>query len=137
MIANTIEIDIEWGDCDPARIVFYPNYFAWFDKGTRHLFEAAGLSIKTLFDDYGVIGTPLVDAQAEFISPSRFGDCITVTSTIQEWRTKTLIVAHVIYNGAELAVRGREIRAWVAEHPEQPKKLRAIPIPEAIKQRFD
>ena len=27
-------VPIEWGDADPARIVFYPRYFAWFDAGT-------------------------------------------------------------------------------------------------------
>ena len=30
---------IEWGDCDPAGIVFYPRYFAIFDASTALLFE--------------------------------------------------------------------------------------------------
>jgi acyl-CoA thioesterase FadM len=25
------EILVAWGDCDPAGIVYYPNYFHWFD----------------------------------------------------------------------------------------------------------
>jgi len=27
-LQHSINIDIEWGDCDPARIVFYPDFFA-------------------------------------------------------------------------------------------------------------
>ena len=33
---------VEWGDCDPADIVFYPNYFRWFDAASWNLFEVAG-----------------------------------------------------------------------------------------------
>ena len=29
MLINRRTIRIEWGDCDPAGIVFYPRYFEW------------------------------------------------------------------------------------------------------------
>ena len=32
---------IEWGECDPAGIVFYPRFFAMFDNATTLLFSAA------------------------------------------------------------------------------------------------
>ena len=36
---------IEWGDCDPAGIVFYPRYFAMFDSCTTAMFsQALGMS---------------------------------------------------------------------------------------------
>jgi len=25
---------VEFGDCDPAQIVFYPNYFRWMDAAS-------------------------------------------------------------------------------------------------------
>ncbi len=34
MFSNTRTLRIEWGDCDPAGIVFYPRYFAMFDTST-------------------------------------------------------------------------------------------------------
>ncbi len=33
--------EIEFGDCDPAGIVYFPNYFRMFDASTAYLFEAA------------------------------------------------------------------------------------------------
>ena len=42
MLVNRRTVRIEWGDCDPAGIVFYPRYFAMFDASTSYLFEAAG-----------------------------------------------------------------------------------------------
>ena len=34
------EVTVEWGDCDPAGIVYYPSYFRWCDQATYRLFEA-------------------------------------------------------------------------------------------------
>ena len=42
MLVNRRTVRIEWGDCDPAGIVFYPRYFAMFDASTSFLFEAVG-----------------------------------------------------------------------------------------------
>ena len=88
MFKNTIKIPVEWGHCDPARIVFYPNYFFWFDQATRHLFDRAGFSYEVMLDEYKTVGLPLVDAHAEFLAPTRFGDEIEVTSHVSEWRRK-------------------------------------------------
>src|SRR5208282_2141370 len=69
MFVNRIRIRVEFGDCDPAKIVFYANYFRWFDQCTSALFRAAGLPLGELFKSYGVVGIPLVEARARFITP--------------------------------------------------------------------
>ena len=33
MLTNSRTVRIEWGDCDPAGIVFYPRYFAMIQTG--------------------------------------------------------------------------------------------------------
>ncbi len=137
MLKNRIEIEIEWGDCDPAGIVYYPNYFRWFNYGAHKLFGAAGLPVHEMFKDQGIVGVPLLDAKATFLSPVRFGDTITVTSEIAEWRNKSFVVMHEIHYADVLAVEGREIRAWVVVDKTRPKGLRAIPVPDEIKARFE
>ena len=42
---------IEWGDCDPARIVYNPRFFDWFDNATGGLFAAAGFHKSRLLAD--------------------------------------------------------------------------------------
>ena len=41
MLHNARKTRIEWSDCDPAGIIFYPRYFEIFDTGTTALFERA------------------------------------------------------------------------------------------------
>ena len=137
MLKYTLTIQISWGHCDPAKIVFYPNYFIWFDQSAHHLFDKAGANMGVLMDQYGVVGLPIVDAHAEFIYPSKYGDEIEVTSWISEWREKTLIVTHEIHNNGLLAVKGTEVRVWAKPHPDDPKRLQAQVIPDSIRASFD
>ena len=137
MLKYTLTIQISWGHCDPAKIVFYPNYFIWFDQSAHHLFDKAGANMGDLMDQYGVVGLPIVDAHAEFIYPSKYGDEIEVTSWISEWSEKTLIVTHEIHNNGLLAVKGTEVRVWAKPHPDDPKRLQAQVIPDSIRASFD
>ncbi len=130
------ERQVEWGDCDPAGIVFYPRYLAMFDANTAGLFASVGLPIPELIRKHGIVGMPLVDVQAKFYRPSRFGDCITIESWIEEWGRAKVIVGHRILRDEQLAVQGREIRVWVASDPEQETRMQARPIPQEVIDRF-
>ena len=59
MFVNRREVQIQWGDCDPANIVYYPRYFAMFDDSTSTLFEVAGFSKQDLVHKYGLVGIPM------------------------------------------------------------------------------
>ena len=137
MFKNTITIPIEWGDCDPAKIGFYPNYFVWFDHGTRPLFERAGVGYEVMLDEYKTVGLPLVDASAKFLSPSQFGDTLEITSHVSAWRRRTLVVTHEVSNAGTPAVLGEEIRVWASADPDTPGKLIAADIPKDFRARFD
>ena len=57
MLVNTRRLAIEWGDCDPAGIVFYPRYFAMFDASTAALFQRAlGMTKKAMLRHWGAFG---------------------------------------------------------------------------------
>jgi 4-hydroxybenzoyl-CoA thioesterase len=76
MFVNRRDVQIQWGDCDPANIVYYPRYFAMFDDSTSIMFEAAGYSKQDLIHKYGLVGIPMVDTRAKPMatgSPSKAG----------------------------------------------------------------
>ena len=133
----TMTVRVEWGDCDPARIVFYPNYFRWFDIACRHLFETVGGGWEQLFDAHGAVGIPLVAASSRFHSPARFGDVLEIESRVDGWTQKAFTVAHVVRNGGEVSVEGEETRCWCVADPDDPQRLRAAPIPEAVLALFE
>jgi 4-hydroxybenzoyl-CoA thioesterase len=127
---------VHWGDTDPAKIVFYPNYFAWFDESTRLFFDSVGLDWDNLMAKYGVRGLPIVEAKAKFIAPCFFRDEIIVETHISKWNDKTFECQHVVLNRGVRAVEGYEIRVWSRSHPDDPERLKAYPVPEEIKTAF-
>src|SRR5215472_6168900 len=133
MLVSHKRLLVEWGDCDPAGIVFYPQYLKWFDDCTTALFLAAGMPIQHLFKSHGVIGVPLVDVKARFIVPSSFGDELQAESTVLEFRRSSFVLRHQYFkeysNDRVLAVEGFETRVWAGADPQHPKKMKSRPLP--------
>jgi 4-hydroxybenzoyl-CoA thioesterase len=128
---------VHWGDTDPAQIVFYPNYFEWFDQSTRLFFDSVGLDWDSLGRKYGIAGLPIIEAKARFIAPSMFRDEIVVETHISKWSDKTFELSHAVLNRGVRAVEGYEIRVWAQKRPDDPSRLKAVPIPQEIKAAFE
>jgi len=137
MLTNTRTVRIEWGDCDPAGIVFYPRYFAIFDACTAALFErATGLSKYDMIAHYDFVGIPMVDTRAKFIIPSRFGDDLDVETTVTEFRRSSFDVQHCVRKQGALAIEGFETRVWVGKAPADASKIKAGPISPDVIEKF-
>jgi 4-hydroxybenzoyl-CoA thioesterase len=136
MLTNRKTIHVEWGDCDPAGIVYYPRYFAYFDNCTASLFEAAGLPKHQMLKAYGIVGIPMVDTRARFLAPSRFGDDVIVESSITEWRRSSFDVQHKLYKGSTLAVECSETRVWAARSATGSDAIEGQPVPGDVIARF-
>lgn len=131
-----LDMVVDFADCDPARIVFYPRYFNWFDHATERMFRERGLPWPELWAQYRLAGFPIVDANAKFHGPSRFGDRITLESWIGEWRSKLFLVQHRVINRGEVVVEGHELRVWALRDPNDAEGMKAGVIPEEIRVRF-
>ena len=137
MKRSVIKRTVNFSDCDPARIAFYPRLFEWFDRGTEMMFRHVGLDWEAMMDIDGWIGVPLLEAKAAFKRPCRFGDVVEISSSVREWRGKTFIVDHRISKAGETAAEGYELRIWTVKDPSRPDGMRAEPVPAAIMARFE
>jgi 4-hydroxybenzoyl-CoA thioesterase len=135
-VVSKREISVEWGHCDPAGIVFNPRFFEWFDAATAGLFAHVGLPKPQLIKTYGIVGIPLVETQAKFILPSRFGDRLLIESSITRFKRSSFDVAHRLFNAGALAVEGRETRVWAVRHPDDPMRIKSQHIPQEVAALF-
>ncbi len=125
--SNSRTVRIEWGDCDPAGIIFYPRYFAIFDASTAMLFERAlGIPKIKQLKIFDFAGYPLVRTRAKFIKPTRFGDDVVVDSAISFGRSSFDIEHRLSLNG-ELCVECAEKRVWVVRDASGGIKSQAVP----------
>ena len=136
MFVHHREVQIQWGDCDPANIVYYPRYFEMFDDSTSIMFEAAGFSKQDIVHKYGLIGIPMVDTRAKFFIPSTHGDWITIESRIESFGRSSFEVTHKVFKGEALAIEATEKRVLVGRDPNDPEKLKSAPMPPEIIEKF-
>lgn len=129
--SNIFRMRIAFSDCDPAQIVFFANYFRWFDTSSREFFTARGVpSWRETLATRGIIGTPLVDAGAKFMNSATYGEDIEIETSVVEWKTKSFVMHHVARRGETVLAEGREVRVFAIMDPENTLRIKAIPIPE-------
>jgi 4-hydroxybenzoyl-CoA thioesterase len=128
-------VHVEFGDCDPANIVWFPNFFRWIDAASRYFFTQCGVppwheTEKSL----DIIGTPLVDTHSRFLHTATYGDTLNIHTSIPEWRNKSFVQHHRIMRGNEAIMECDEIRIFAGRRADNPQAIRALPIPQTIRE---
>jgi 4-hydroxybenzoyl-CoA thioesterase len=125
-------VDVQFGDCDPAGIVFFPNFSRWMDAASHNYFTQCGLPPWHAMTELPqCIGAPLLEIHTRFHTPATYGERIDVHTVIEEWRGKVFIQRHRIVRGDTLICEGRETRALCIR--EADGRLKAVPVPEFIR----
>jgi 4-hydroxybenzoyl-CoA thioesterase len=136
--ANRRRVKVEFGDCDPAQIAYYPNLVAWVDHSTHHLFESAGVPLRELQTGRG-IQVPVVGLNVKFLNPATWGDEIAIDTRISRWGSKSFDVQHriMIVATGDAVAEATETRVCVMLDPKQPKKILGQVIPEDLRAAFE
>jgi 4-hydroxybenzoyl-CoA thioesterase len=137
MLINTRIVRVQWGDCDPAGIVFYPRYFEWFDASTILLFEkATGMTKIMMLEKYGGAGLALLEARAVFKIASHYGEDLEIETQVTEFRRSSFFVQHKVMKGGVLALEGFETRLWTVRDPAHPTRLKSASLPAEVRAAF-
>jgi len=84
---------IRFSDCDPAGIVFYPQYFVMFNGLVEDwITDALGIGYHRLVVERRV-GLPTVRLEADFKSVSRLGDLVTLSLDVERLGQRSLTLA--------------------------------------------
>lgn len=98
----TTPVPVRFGDCDPAGIVYTPQYFNLFNGVIEDWYGAAlGISYHELIGPRRT-GLGYVHVSADFAAPSRMGEVLEVGVAVAEvGRTSLTLVVHAFKDGAE------------------------------------
>jgi 4-hydroxybenzoyl-CoA thioesterase len=108
---------VNFGQCDPAGIVFYPRYLEMLNATVEAFFaETLDYSFVRIHLDEGC-GVPTVHLAVDFRSPSRLGDAIVYTlRVIAVGRTSVTLDTRVTC-GDELRLSARHVLVWTQPGP--------------------
>lgn len=128
-------VQLRWGECDPAGIIFYPTYFLWFDAAAWNMFAQVGYHAKRMRAEH--LAMPLVAAGCEFKHPAVQEDRAEVRSRIARWGGKSFVLAHdVVRVDGTLLATGTETRVWGRYENGPGTPLKGQPIGDDLKELF-
>jgi 4-hydroxybenzoyl-CoA thioesterase len=126
---------IEFGDCDPARIVWNPRFFGMADHGVTCLFaDAFGRPAGETFLLYGIAGLPLVHTEASFRKAVFWEDEVRVETTVMKIGRSSLSLGHRVIAKGEVCAEISGVRVWAVAAPGRPGEIMAAPIPDAVRE---
>jgi 4-hydroxybenzoyl-CoA thioesterase len=129
----SVRVQVGWGDCDPAGIVYYPRFYAWMDNVSHVLTREMGIPREsTLPPGAELLGLPVVGTQAQYLTPVHMDDVLEVRTWVARVGRTSLSLRHEIVriesDGSETpVVHGREDRVFITNGPAglQPRELTA------------
>jgi 4-hydroxybenzoyl-CoA thioesterase len=125
-------VQVCFGDCDPAGIVFYPNFQRWMDAASLNFFLGCGIPPwKTLERSHNIVGTPLLEISSRFITSASYPDQLEIHTCVETWKGKVFTQLHRVMRGETLICEGRETRIFVKRLEDG--TLKGIDIPDFIR----
>lgn len=71
-----------YGDTDQMGVVYYANYFTFFERGRTEMLRSVGFPYSRL-EQLGVF-LPVTEAKCRYYAPARYDDLVTLRSTVLE-----------------------------------------------------
>jgi 4-hydroxybenzoyl-CoA thioesterase len=119
----SVRVQVGWGDCDPAGIVFYPRFYAWMDTVSHVLAREMGIPRESMIPPGSdMYGFPVVGTQAQYLNPARMDDLLEVRTRVARIGRSSLALRHEIVriepDGSETPIAtGREDRVFISHQP--------------------
>ena len=70
---------MRYAETDQMRVVYYSNYFVWFEVGRCELLRSLGRSYRNL-ETAGFM-LPVIEARCDYRRPARYDDELTIRTT--------------------------------------------------------
>ena len=130
VVGDTFYTDrlVRFSYCDPAGIIFYPQYFVMFNGLVEDWFnQGMGVDYAGFINDHRR-GFPMVNLSCDFLVPSKIGEVITLALQVQALgRSSLKLRVAVVFQGQE------RVRADLVLVTMDLDAGKAVPIPDELR----
>jgi YbgC/YbaW family acyl-CoA thioester hydrolase len=133
---HKLAIEVRFGDCDPAGIVYFPRFFDFFHQAMETWFPThLGLG----YDEFVRVrnlGFPAVHTQADFERPCRFGDRIEIHQRVTKLGRSSIAFAYEVHGDDGRRATGRSVCVVMNLDERSPEHGKSVAIPEQLRARI-
>ncbi len=105
---------VRYAETDQMGVVYYANYFVWFEVGRTDLCRQRGFAYRDMEKEDGLC-IIVAEARCRYKAPARYDDEIEVRTRLKEIRRRVLVFAYEIRRRAddELLAEGETVHVVV------------------------
>ena len=113
-ISNEQEMEVRWGDCDAAGIVYYAKYFDLFTDGRVALLRQVGLPYQQFFHEQGIV-VVAVEASCRYRKNLKPEEKYILNTRLAHLGRTRMIFEYVITKQEDqsIATEGRTVHTFV------------------------
>ena len=106
-------IRVRYAETDQMQVVYYANYFVWFEVGRGELFRSLGNSYRAL-EASGFL-LPVIQADCRYRRPARYDDELTIYTQVRLMSAARLCFDYEVHRHSDevLTATGRTTHAVV------------------------
>jgi acyl-CoA thioester hydrolase len=114
-MTSTTTLRVRYAETDQMGVVYYANYFVWFEVARAEHLRTLGWTYREMED--GGVMLPVIDASCEYLRPVRYDDEVEIRaegSLVSPVRMSFTYEVRVIGGGRDdLAATGRTLHAAI------------------------
>ncbi|SFA89084.1 MULTISPECIES: thioesterase family protein [unclassified Bacillus (in: firmicutes)] len=125
MLISKKEVEVRYAETDQMGVVYHANYLVWMELGRTSLIKELGFNYAEMEKD-GII-SPVLDIQASYKKPLRYGETATVKTWIEEYDGfRSKYGYEILDNQGEVAVTGFSSHVCVKKESFRPISFRKL-----------
>ena len=130
-LMHKTEHRVIYADTDAGQVVYYGNYFRWFESGRREIFRSLKIDYVEL-DKKNIIA-PVVEAHCNYFAPARYDEVVIIETKISEIKEKSVRFEYKVIRKKDrkLLASGHTINVFVNK-----KKMKSIKIPDDVRKKI-
>lgn len=124
-------VRVRYAETDQMGVVYYGNYFTWFEMGRVEFCRQLGFEYKRMEteDDSFIV---VAEASCRYKKPARFDDVLTIRTRVTQAQRRTVRFGYEILNQASELIATGETFHVICDRMGRPKSL-----PEKYRKYFD
>ncbi|MFC0014453.1 MULTISPECIES: thioesterase family protein [Allobacillus] len=123
MVINETDVTVRYQETDQMGVVYHSNYFVWFEIGRTRLIEQLGFDYIAM-EEEGILA-PVIDIQASYKTPVRYGQTARVETKIAEYNGFRVTYSYKIFTeDNQLSVTGTSTHVCVKKSNFRPISIK-------------
>lgn len=129
MRIHSIDIRVRYQETDQMGIVYYGNYYVWFEVARTEYFRSLGFPYRDFERDKAFL--VVVNSSCQYKKPAHYDDLITVKSWISSIKNSSFIFEYEVKRGKDILAAGKTVHVFTN------KNGKAVRIPSKVRELIE